>query len=924
VIEGSLVGRAPECERLTDLMAKASAGTAQSLLLVGEAGIGKTALLDWLATEALEFQILRTAGNSAESGMAYSALYDLLQPILHHLDELPAVQSMALAGALALAPVAGAPLAVGVATLGLLSAAAEDQPAMLLVDDLQWIDPASLRALTFAMRRLRAESIGVVATSRYDEEVVDQKAWMRKVTVHGLDDNAAATLLSGTGRQLSASAIRRVTRATGGNPLALKYAPAMLAELGNRRSLVPLPIEPLLQQAMWARMTRLPEECRLTMLLLALEPTGAAVSRAMQLTGIVPDTLLPAEDAGLVTIEAGRMALTHPLVHSAVYHSATPAERRAAHRILSAALEDTSEPFHDERRALHLAMAAVGPDAALADELSRAAAGARDRGQVSSAADLFERAAHLSTDLDQRCRNMLDAAEAFFATAQTKRAVRLLDETETQAADPSTRLKGRHLRATLAMWHGHPEDAYALVSASPEVHLPGDAPQIVSMISDVGISALMLGDLRTAIDCVDEARSHVNSLAAEETVPVRMLAAMVMAVQDETQSAREALEGCVGALRGHNRSVSAQWTMIAALTYYTLGELGLADTWFGWVVEQARRLGAPQLLPFPLAWQARISFRMGDWEQALSRAEEAVELARATQDETNLPGLELPDSLGSLALVEAGLGRVEAARDHADAVFAFDPTPQTRPIDAHAHLAIALVELGVPDYEAACVHLEAVRDFSEHACYPDGSVLSWSADLAEAAYRAGRKTVLAHALRTLEEQVDRTGNAQARAGLARVMAISQDAPGECDGLFGLAVDVYTELGCPFEQARTELCWGERLRRDGRPAQSRSHLTIAHEIFLKLGAQQWAARAVAEIRAAGGRPRRKGNERDALTAQELRVALAVADGLTNTDIAGRLFLSRKTVEYHLSNVFRKLNVQNRAALVRAIEQRAAPV
>src|SRR6516162_7351252 len=364
----ALPGRRGECERLRQVLDAARSGSATALLLTGEAGIGKTALLDWVATEAAGFRVLRTVGASAELAVPYAALYDLLVPIFGFRASLPAIQSAALAGALALEPTAGNPLAVGVATLGILAAAAENQPTLVLVDDLQWIDPASKAALAFTLRRLRAENLAIVAACRAYAATLPPISGMPSMQLAGLDAAAVGEMLATNGRAVSPGAARRLVKATGGNPLALWHAAAYLDELdGSDLQVQPIPIEPTLDQIMRHRFATLPADCRRAMLLLAIEPDDpAAVTRAMQLISADPELLLPAEEAGLVTIEAGRPAMTHPLVRSAAYHSASARQRRAAHKAISRALEGWSAPLQAERRALHLAQAAAGPDPVVA------------------------------------------------------------------------------------------------------------------------------------------------------------------------------------------------------------------------------------------------------------------------------------------------------------------------------------------------------------------------------------------------------------------------------------------------------------------------------------------------------------------------------------------------------------------------------
>lgn len=921
----ALPGRRGECERLHQVLDAARSGSATALLLTGEAGIGKTALLDWMATEAAGFRVLRTVGASAELAVPYAALYDLLVPIFGFRASLPPIQSAALAGALALEATAGNPLAVGVATLGILAAAAEDQPTLVLVDDLQWIDPASKAALAFTLRRLRAESLAIVAACRAYGATPPPISGMPSIQLAGLDAAAAGEMLATSGRAVSPQAARRLVKATGGNPLALWHASAFLDELdGSDMVVQPIPIEPTLDQIMRHRFATLPADCRRAMLLLAIEPDDpAAVTRAMQMISADPEVLLPAEEAGLVTLDAGRPAVTHPLVRSAAYHCASARQRRAAHKAISRALEGWSAPLQAERRALHLAQAAAGPDPAVAAELEQVAATALRGGRIAAASELFEHAGQLSLDPDQRSSCLIQAAELAFPTGQIQRGERLLDRVRLQVAPGSSLdLRCRHLLSRLANWRGRPGEAHQLLLAPAGAQHDEDAAVRCAMLSDAGVSALMLGDRGTAAQCADNARILSASLSPAQAVPAQILTAVLEAVGGDVAAARGLLERCAPLLRGREAQVSGQWTMIAALAFQGLDDLAEAGSCMTWIIDQCRQLCVPALLPFPLSWHAKLAFRKGDWALATAQAQEAVDLARSTQDEmTSAPGLGLPDALATLALIQAGLGEEDDCRKHADEILATSPGT-VGPVDAHAHLALSLLELGDLNYEAAYRHLEIVRDFCLRSSFGEGPLLPWAADLAEAAGRAGHDAVAADAAAVLEQEAARSGSPAARAALARCSALAAGQRGQgSEALFQRAASLYAEAGCLFEQARTELYWGEQLRRNAQPGEARRHLTIARQVFASLGAKQWVARAGAELRAAGGRVKHTKNAHGDLTPQELRVALTVAQGLSNVEASNRLFLSPKTIEFHLGNVFRKLGVQNRAALATAMARGA---
>jgi DNA-binding CsgD family transcriptional regulator len=473
------------------------------------------------------------------------------------------------------------------------------------------------------------------------------------------------------------------------------------------------------------------------------------------------------------------------------------------------------------------------------------------------------------------------------------------------------------------MWQGHPAEAYRLL-AQPGTSPGSDVATIGLMLSDAGVSALMLGDRDTAARCAQDAGAISADLPEEQAVPAWVLTAMLEVVGGDVAAAGTLLARCAKLLLGQDARVSGQWTLIAALAYFGLDDRETADAHFAWIVDQARRVCVPGLMPFPLSWHAKLAFRNGDWALAAAWAQEAVDLARATDNETDsAPGLALLDSLATLALVEAGLGLDSDCRKHSGEVLADSTAGAWRPVDAHAHLALGMLELGDPNYEAAYEHLEIVRDFCRQASFGEGPLLSWAADFAEVAERTGRTAAAADALAVLEEEAARAGRLADRAGLARCSALAPGVSAQVsEDQLRRAAGLYAEAGCQFEQARAELYWGERLRRSAKPGEARGHLTTARQIFTSLGAQRWAARTDAELRAAGGRVKRAEAAHDDLTPQELRVALMVAQGLSNVEAANRLFLSPKTIEFHLGNAFRKLGVPNRAALASAMAGRRA--
>jgi ATP/maltotriose-dependent transcriptional regulator MalT len=811
-----------------------------------------------------------------------------------------------------------------------MAAAADSQPTLVLVDDFQWIDSASKAALAFTVRRLRAENIAVIFTARSDDITSYADNWIPSIQLTGLDTPAIKKLITAGGRAVSTEAMRRLITSTGGNPLALQYALTVLDQKDQSELLVqPAPIEPMLERSMRRQLDALPRECRKALLLLAIEPDDPVVlTRALRLMDSGPEALLAAEQAGLVALRAGQAVVTHPLVHSAVYHSASADDRRAAHQAVSAALTGWSAPLQDEKRALHRALGAATQDPVVAADLEQAATTAIRGGRLAAASELLERAGQLSPDHSKRCACTIQAAELAFLTGQVHKVSRLLDHAMSQV-EPSNSLYLRccHLQSKVAMWQGHPQEAYQLLLTQSSTLRAGDPATISAILSDVGISALMMGDCDTAERCARDGRALSANLAEEQTVPVRMLTALLDVIRGDVGDGRKLATELEPLFYGRDKRVSGQWTLIAGLIYSGMDDLKTADGLFKWVIDQARQLSAPTLLPFPLSWHAKLAFRRGDWAQAAAWAQEAVDLARSTQNDMSpSSGLGLPDSLATLALIEAGLGLERECRQHTDEILADSTSTQYRPVDAHAHLALGVLDLGNLNYETAYLHLRIVREFCQRASFGETTLLPWAADLAEAAERSGRSAEASDAVAILEQKVARANQPVFCAALARSKALSGIVPTrDKEQYLEQATNLYVDAGYPFEQARAELHWGELLRRNARPREARDHFAAAQKIFTALGAQHWATRAASELRAAGGRVKRAKNVSSDLTSQELRVALTIAEGLSNAQAASKLFLSQKTIEYHLSNAFRKLGVQNRAALVAALArtERAGP-
>ena len=917
-----LVGRDEECGRLGALLDAAAAGRPQVVALRGDPGIGKTRLLEYVTAVAGGFRVVRALGHEAEREIPFAALSMLVGPLLSGVPQLPDAQTSALEGALDLGPaVHGDWLAVGAATLAVLGAAADQQPLLLAVDDVHLFDLPSLETLFFALRRMHAERVAVVMTARSEADVppvVEQ--WLEPVTqirVDGLD-LASARLLTADRGTLSAA----TWEAASGNPLALleMTAPNSAVSLDE-----PLQLSARLLRAYGRRLVGLPTQTRDALLLLAVAGRASdMLDAALRQRGLDRTDLEPAEDNGLVVQEAGAARFTHPLVCSAVYHSASPATKRSAHRTLVAAYEGRTAPGAAERRAFHLAAATAGPDEAVAQQLADSARTASARHSHTTAAALFEKAARLSPPGAARTRRIIDAAVAGQAAGTLDLAGPLLELAITETEDEVLLTAAQHLQCRIKMWSGHPAQArdqlLDLADRTEDRHREWSA----LMRSQAAVVSIALGDQRAAGEMAQRAAELTDALPDEFALPVLVVRALTLAMNGEPEQARAVLARCEPHLPAYDPLSIDQLPVLAALAYASIEENLSARRWLETAVRATQAAQAVGLLPFQLSWLARLCWQDGDWVSALAHAHTSVQLAEATGWAT-----ELPNSLIVLATVEATLGREPDAREHAARAARLGAGQSGSGIfEAQAARVLGLLELGAARPEQAAELLGTASGFALAHRMGDSALFSWAGDLTEALVRSGRAEQASTAHRAVVREAELTRRPTELAIAARcrgLLAESHDAGREA---FEEALGWHEQARQPFEHARTQLCYGEFLRRHQRRVDARTQLSGALATFNRLGATAWARRTEAELLATGMTSRKRApSTTDRLTPQELQVALVVSDGATNAEAAARLFLSAKTIEFHLSNVYRKLGIRSRAELVKRVldglpEQRSA--
>ena len=913
-----LHGREGECAQLADLVAAARTGRSGALVLDGEAGIGKSALLEHAAELADGMQVLRGTGIETESELPFAGLHRLLRPL--HLqgdlvDELPPPQRDALLGAFGEGPaVAGDRWLVSLAVLNLLAEAAAAAPVLCLVDDAQWLDSASADALTFVARRIHADGIALLFAARTDQSRPFEAPGLPRLHLAGLDAVATAYLLGERAHTRVAPTVRdRLLADTLGNPLALaELATALTPEQLDGSAPLPdrLPVGADVERHFGARVRAQPAAAQTLLLVAAVNDSGDldTVLRAAETLGIGAESgaesLDTAEAAGLVRVDAGVLTFRHPLVRSAVYRGATSAARRAADRALAAALDASPDAeAHVDRRAWHLANAATGPDDAVAGQLIAVARRAADRGGHAAAAAAYARAAELTGGGDRRAELFVSAAEAAWLAGQPDVARGLLDRTRPATAQLALRGRVAHVRGAIETACGAPAVAFATLVDGADL-ITGTDPELAGlMMAEAGQIAWGTGDL----DRIADVGARLTALPDTANPGVRAVLGLVSLMQGEATGAARELGAAAELAMDSDRP---QMVLLAAAGSMFRGDDARALDLFTRAVARTRAAGAAATLPILLAPLATIELFTGRYGAATTDATEGLRLATETRQDN--PAAHARSVLAWLAAVQ---GREADCTELADAALAHALGQRLGPHAALATWALAHLDLvsGRPD--RAFERLQALAAAGPGEGNQMVSLFA-TADLVEAATRAGAGADAAPAVARLEGWATHVDAAWTHALVARCRAQLATDDDESDRFFTEALALHSRGGRPFDAARTALSFGERLRRRRRRGESRKHLRSALETFERLGAEAWARHARAELKATGETARTRDVSTLAqLTPQELQITRLVAGGATNRLVATQLFLSPRTVDYHLRKVFAKLGVSSRNELVR---------
>ena len=910
------MGRDAECGQIARLLTDARRGHSGALLLFGEPGIGKTALCTWALEQADGMRVVTARGVESEIGISYAGLAELCADHLTGKDRLPEPQARALDGALARR--GSTPpdrFAIGAAVLSLLSATAERGSMLVLVDDAQWLDPSSIDALLFAARRLREEGVAMIVAARPGGILTGARSDLPTLTVQGLDAAAARALLDAAHGTPAAEVAELLIGSTNGNPLALLEVPRLLtdAQLAGEEPIdEPLPVGPTLIRALLQRQSGLSDRTRRGLVLAAasggerVQPVFDALSEA----GLDRGVLDSAEEAGVLTIAAERMKFRHPLLRSAIYHGASGPERRAAHVAFATVTGG-------EARAWHLAQATVGEDEAVAAMLERVGLDARRRGAPDVAASALERAARLSEPGEKRVRRLTEAARDAHLVGHSSNAMRLLDDALAGVDDTVQRADIQHVRGRTLMLQGHTDSAYRLLVDEAARVCDTDPERTAAMLAEACLHCLLRAETRRALAAAREA----FSVAATARIGVQAYTAMMLAcalvLTGERAEAGALLDRFLPVLRtGDPLTEAGGLVSVAAQCYFWLERQDVASELLAGLIGSARAASAPAALLLPLSCRAELDLRAGRWEVASAQFDEVAHLGYEMAE-----SVYAPYALVCLARLAASIGDERRCRDHAAHAMTLIEKHHDELGRLHVHSALGLLELGLARAEPAIQTLECARDLADLHGIAEPNIVHWQPDLVEAYARAGNPAAAHEVLAVLDQQAERTGGRWALGTAARCRGLLTDDSSSED-CFDAAVEHLRAVASPFEIARTDLCRGERLRRAGRRTAARRALRQAIDEFDRLGAHPWAERGRIELRATGANPRRRHSraDRDQLTAHELQVALIVANGASNREAAAALFLSPKTIEFHLAHIYRKLGVRTRTQLAALASRR----
>jgi DNA-binding CsgD family transcriptional regulator len=915
-----VVGRDHEQRILSGLIDSLTVGGG-ALVVLGEPGMGKTSLLrvvaDYASRRDVSVHMLR--GIESEAVLPFAAIMDLLSPLQEHLTTVPTIQREALEVCLALSagPPHG-PLAACAGTLGVLATAADQRPLVVLVDDFQWLDSESAQILQFVARRLAGERIGMVLAMRAEPGIAPPDTGLPMLSLAGLSTRECGLIASAMGVTLTPPALESLFESTGGNPL------AVVERLRPGVGAWPNDWWPNLQsrwlhkslERSWGRLfDQLPHEARTAMFVVAADHDtgGRHTMVALKTMGLSLSSLEPAERLGLVACTADGLGLRHPLLRSLVLARNPLGDRISAYRALAEAADGHS-------RSWYLAAAAIGPDEEVAGALVGAAGEARQRNGLRASARTLRRAAELTAKPSVRAERLLQAARDAQLAGDSSSSVVWCEQALSYRDDPSFAVDVQRVAGGALTSLGEPRRALELMAGAAARARSHDPVRAAQILAEATVPAIMQGELHLVRDLAEQVeRIWEHSLDAVVPATATSLAMVASAFSMCGDIARAAiyLRRVAELLPSSNMTAELHGVAFHAQSLGWSERYPEARHQLTILLHAARRLGSPTILAFALAISAEVGWWSGHWTTAYADATEALQWAT----ESGQPGL-LAHGLSMSARIEAARGERELCQARIDKA-----QRELRGVgraSVYADAALGLSALGAGELSDAAEKLQHAWDLALRQGINNPNVFPIAGDLAEALARAEEFDRLTSVLEWLDERAKATGLAYPRAAVCRAHGILATNPDEAQRLFAESLGALDEVGpIAFEQARTLLCSGEAMRRNRRPVAARDPLNEALILFESLGARPWVGRARAELAASGLKGQRvkplmagpSGLQQ--LSPQELHVARIAGRGQNNVEVAAALFVSRKTVEAHLTRVYRKLGIRSRTELARIL-------
>jgi DNA-binding CsgD family transcriptional regulator len=903
-----LHGRDAECAAIDALLEGARRSRSGVLVLRADAGMGKSALLDYAHGRATDMRILQTVGVEPEIDLPFAALHRLLRPVFDHIDAIPEIQASALRSALGIAPgEVNSRFVIGLAVLSLLSDLATERPVLCLVDDAHWLDQSSADALEFVARRLQAEAAVMLFAAREHERRSFYGSGLLERRVNELDPADADRLLVERFGPTLAPEIRGLIReAAQGNPLALLEIPEQLtdAQRAGREQLPrPMPIGHDLEEVFLQRVHRLPPSTRLLLLIAAAEGSGAAdvILAAGRRLGVSASDLVDAEKSGLIHADGPALAFRHPILRSAIYQGASFPQRQVVHQSL---VETLSGEANADRRAWHRAALVLHHDDEVADELERTADRARGRSGHAAAAAALRRASELTSISDRRARRLVAAARASWDAGRPSEATALLRSVDPDVGNDSY-AELRHIQGEIEFRCGVPLEGARLLMDGADRVANAHPHKALEMLFDAAHCANWAGELNVMIDAGRKASLLPISETQADASLVDILAGVAeMAVTGSRARLLNAVD------RVEDTTADPRWLIWTGAAEEALGNAARADSLrkrAAAIARSSMAVGTLTTVLEPLAWADMMHGRVA---AASLHSEEGLQLAI----EAGLPN--------AACFHQAILAWVAAIRGEEKKCFSLaqqaSETATSHGLGLHnsiAHWALGLLFLGRRRWDEAADQFQAVSSSADGQGHPYVAVTALP-DLVEAAVRADRRDAAESGVRGFLAVAHETSPDWYNALASRSRALIADDRDAKEQILLEALASHQHDGRPFNHARTRLLLGEHLRRERRRAEARPHLRNAVETFQRLGTTPWEKRARAELRATGERARRREPSTvTQLTPQQIQIARLVAEGATNKEVATQLFLSPRTVDYHLRNVFAKLGITSRNDLIR---------